>query len=106
MRGRAEREMGPPVELAMDVVRKRWKASVLLELGDGNLRFGELHARLPVVAHKVLTEVLRELAVDGLVTRNPLPGRTRHVQYALTDEGATLLPIMRALRAWRTDRAS
>lgn len=106
MRGSRERETGPPVELALDVVRKRWKASVLLELGDGNLRFGELHARLPVVAHKVLTEVLRELAADGLVARNPLPGRTRHVQYALAEEGATLLPILRALLGWRTDRAS
>lgn len=104
MRATRQRDLNPPIEAALDLVRKRWKASVLLELGEGNLRFGELHTRLPPVAHKVLTEVLRELESDGLVARNARPGRSRYVDYALTETGAALLPVLHALRIWRVER--
>ena len=104
MGGARQRDLTPPVEAALDAVRKRWKASVILELDDTNLRFGELHSRLPNVAHKILTEVLRELEADGLLVRNARPGRTRYVEYALTASGAAMLPILHALRAWRTEQ--
>jgi len=94
---------GAPVEGALDVVRKRWKASVVLELAEGGLRFGVLHARLPTVSHKVLTEVLRELEADGLVSRAVLPGRRKHVSYGLTPAGDKLVPILRALGEWSGD---
>jgi DNA-binding HxlR family transcriptional regulator len=89
-----------PVEGALEVVRKRWKASVVLELSGGGLRFGELHARLPSVSHKVLTEVLRELEADGLLSRIVLPGPRKHVSYGLTPSGVKLVPILRALGEW------
>ena len=89
-----------PVEMALDVVRKRWKASVLLELAGGGLRFGELHARLPAVSHKVLTEVLRELVTDRMLARAARPGRRKHVTYSLTPSGMSLVPVLRALEAW------
>lgn len=89
-----------PVEGALDVVRKRWKPSVVLELAAGGLRFGELHARLPSVSHKVLIEVLRELEADGLLVRAVLPGRRKHVSYGLTPSGVQLVPILQALGEW------
>lgn len=75
----------------------------MLELAGGGLRFGELHARLPSVSHKVLTEVLRELEADGLLVRAVLPGRRKHVRYDLTPSGAKLVPILRALWDWSGD---
>ncbi|HEX6037265.1 helix-turn-helix domain-containing protein [Longimicrobium sp.] len=95
-----------PVESALDVVRKRWKASVLLELAGGGLRYGELHARLSSVPYKVLTEVLRELESDGLLARFVKPGHRKHVEYGITPSGAQLVPILRALGEWRENSVS
>ena len=100
MDGQRRGKGGAPVEGALDVVRKRWKASVVLELAEGGMRFGELHGRLPAVSHKVLTEVLRELEADGLLSRTVLPGRRKAVAYGLTPSGAKLVPILRALGEW------
>ena len=98
-RQHADRD-APAVESALDAVRKRWKASVMLELAGGGLRFGELHSRLPSVSHKVLTEVLRELEADGLLVRSVLPSRRKHVSYGLTPLGVQLVPILHALGEW------
>ncbi|HEX8430971.1 MAG TPA: helix-turn-helix domain-containing protein [Longimicrobium sp.] len=88
------------MEDALDFVRKRWKASVVLALASGCLRFGELHASLPTVAHKVLSEVLREMAADGLIVRSVRAERRKHVEYSLTSAGEALLPVLQALNAW------
>ena len=101
MDGRRRGNGGPPVEGALDTVRKRWKPSVVLALAEGGLRFRELHRRLPDgVSDKVLTEVLREMESDGLLSRQVLPGRSKHVTYGLTPPGLKLVPILRALGEW------
>lgn len=98
MEGR-RRNGGAPVESALDLVRKRWKASVVLELAGGGLRYGQLQAQLSV-PHKVLTEVLRELESDGLLVRAVRPFQRKHVTYGLTPSGLKLVPILRALEEW------
>jgi DNA-binding HxlR family transcriptional regulator len=101
MEARRRGNRGPPVEGALDAVRKRWKPSVLLALAEGALRFRELHRRLPEgVSDKVLTEVLRELESDGLLARRVVPGSRKHVSYGLTPPGVHLVPILRALGEW------
>ena len=99
------RNGGAPVESALDAVRKRWKASVILELAGGGLRYGELHTRLSV-PHKVLTEVLRELESDSLLVRAVRPGQRKHVTYGLTPSGTKLVPILRALAEWSVNSDS
>jgi DNA-binding HxlR family transcriptional regulator len=96
------RNGGAPVESALDPVRKRWKASVVLELAGGALRYAELQSRL-AVPHKVLTEVLRELESDALLVRAVRPFQRRHVTYGLTATGLKLVPILRALEEWRVN---
>ncbi|MBY4638982.1 helix-turn-helix transcriptional regulator, partial [Gluconacetobacter entanii] len=79
----------------------KWKALILYHLfEDGVLRFGELRRRLPNVTQRMLTNQLRELEADGLVSRTVFPEVPPHVEYALTDLGKTLEPVIKALKTW------
>ena len=69
-------------------------------LADGPSRFGELRARVGGVTPKVLTQTLRSMERDGLVTRTQLPGVPPRVDYELTDLGRSLQAPIDALRTW------
>ncbi|HMS02922.1 MAG TPA: helix-turn-helix domain-containing protein [Gemmatimonadaceae bacterium] len=89
-----------PVELALDVIGGKWKMPILWRLKDRAWRYGELHRDLGTVNHKMLTQQLRELERDGLVTRTVFPVVPPHVEYALTALGASAIPCIEVLRAW------
>lgn len=91
-----------PVEAALDVIGGKWKPLILWHLGDGVKRFSELQRELPGVNAKMLTRQLRELEGDGVVRRTVYPEVPPRVEYAVTEFGRTLLPIMEALCAWGT----
>lgn len=88
------------VEAAAGVLRGRWKLSILWCLGAGPRRFNALAAALPSVTPKVLTERLRELERDGVVTRRSERSGPKHVEYELSPAGRSLLPALEALDAW------
>lgn len=87
----------------MSRLRKRWKPAVLWELSHGRQRFSQLQNRIPQVAHKVLIDTLRELEADGLVSREQIP--SRHVEYALTELGESLRPILSLMDRWGRTQA-
>lgn len=89
-----------PVELALDVIGGKWKMPILWRLKDRVWRYGELHKDLGTVNHKMLTQQLRELERDGLITRTVYPVVPPHVEYALTPLGASAIPCIEVLRAW------
>jgi DNA-binding HxlR family transcriptional regulator len=89
-----------PVRAALDVIRGRWKPSLLYELKDGPKRFSELHAALAGITPQTLTVQLRQLAADGVVSRTVYPEIPARVDYALTEFGATLSRVMDELEAW------
>ncbi|MFA4825922.1 MAG: helix-turn-helix domain-containing protein [Methanoregula sp.] len=89
-----------PVEAALDVIGGKWKPLILWHLGDNVVRFGELQKGLPGVNAKMLTKQLRELENDGVIKRTIYPEVPPRVEYAITDFGKTLLPIMVALCNW------
>jgi DNA-binding HxlR family transcriptional regulator len=91
-----------PVEAALDVIGGKWKPLILWHLCDGVKRFSELQRELPGVNAKMLTRQLRELEGDGVVRRTVYPEVPPRVEYAVTEFGRTLLPIMEALCAWGT----
>jgi DNA-binding HxlR family transcriptional regulator len=64
------------------------------------LRFNELQKGLPGVNTKMLTKQLRELEGDGVITRTVYPEVPPRVEYAITDFGRTLIPILLALCNW------
>lgn len=89
-----------PVEAALDVIGGKWKPLILWALGDDVLRFSELQRELPGVNTKMLTKQLRELEEDGVITRTVYPEVPPRVEYAITDFGKTLIPILQALCNW------
>jgi DNA-binding HxlR family transcriptional regulator len=89
-----------PVEAALDVIGGKWKPLILWALGDNVMRFGELQKGLPGVNAKMLTKQLRELEKDGVITRTIYPEVPPRVEYAITDFGKTLIPILHALCNW------
>jgi DNA-binding HxlR family transcriptional regulator len=64
-----------PVKAAVDVIGGKWKPLILRELKDGPRRFGELRRAIPGVRHKVLTEQLRQLENEDIVTRTFTPAK-------------------------------
>jgi DNA-binding HxlR family transcriptional regulator len=89
-----------PVEAALDVIGGKWKPLILWALGDNVLRFSELQKGLPGVNTKMLTKQLRELEQDGIISRTVYPEVPPRVEYAITDFGRTLIPILEALCTW------
>jgi len=89
-----------PVKSALDVIGGKWKPSILRELKDQPRRFGELRRALPGVRHKVLTEQLRQLEQEGILSHTVLPGKIVQSEYRLTPYGETLRPALNALAEW------
>ncbi|WNV87296.1 helix-turn-helix domain-containing protein [Umezawaea sp. Da 62-37] len=94
-----------PVELAVDVVGGKWRTVILAHLKEGVHRYGELRRRMPDVSEKMLVQRLRELQEAGLVERVEYDGTPLKVEYRLTEEGASLGPVLQALYDWGTGRA-
>ncbi|MFQ6539198.1 MULTISPECIES: winged helix-turn-helix transcriptional regulator [Aphanothece] len=87
-------------EVALRVIQGRWKLLILRELIQAVRRFSDLHKALPGVSQKVLTAQLRELEADGVLSRTIHPEVPPRVDYALTDLGRELLPVLDGLHAW------
>lgn len=84
----------------------KWTAMVVLCLEAGPRRFSELKVPLRAVTPKVLTQTLRAMQRDGLVTRTAYDENPPRVEYALTPLGRSLLTLIDAARAWSRDRKS
>ncbi|MFZ6742146.1 winged helix-turn-helix transcriptional regulator [Undibacterium sp. JH2W] len=92
-----------PVKTTADVISGKWKALVLYYLKDGPIRFGQLKRLTQGASHKVLTEQLRELEMDGVVQRVETLGKTLKVEYSLSEYGQTLAPILSLMAKWGAD---
>lgn len=91
-----------PVEAALEATGGKRKPLILWHLCDETKRFSELQRELPGVNAKMHTKQLQELEGDGIVWRTVYPEMPPRVEYAVTEFGRTLLPIMEALCAWGT----
>ena len=89
-----------PVELTLDVIGGKWKPLILWELRGGARRFNALQEQVPGIAHKVLTEQLRDLERADIIARTQQPRGARHVEYKLSDFGRTLRPALDAMAKW------
>jgi DNA-binding HxlR family transcriptional regulator len=84
-------------------VGDKWASLVIQVLADGPVRFSELRTMVSVVTPKVLTQTLRTLERDGLVTRKVFAQVPPRVDYELTELGHSLLEPLTALRRWAED---
>lgn len=91
---------GCAVEGALSVIDGKWKGVILYHLFEGDLRFNEMRRKIPNVTQRMLTNQLRELEADGLVTRTVFPVVPPKVIYSLSERGRTLRPVIMALKDW------
>jgi DNA-binding HxlR family transcriptional regulator len=89
-----------PAEVTLGVIGGRWKVLILYHLFGGTKRFSELQRALPGVTQKMLTQQLREMERDGIVSRTVFPQVPPRVEYALTPRGETLKPVVKAMCQW------
>lgn len=93
---------GCPVETAMTLIGNKWKIFVLRELLTGTKRFSELRRSITSISQKVLTQNLRSMEKDGLITREVFAEVPPRVEYRLSDLGDTLRPVIDVLWDWGT----
>lgn len=90
-----------PVRAALDVIRGRWKPSILFELNSGPRRFSDLQAALRGITAQALSLQLRQLEADGVVARTVFADEVPvRVEYSLTDDGRALSGVMDQLEQW------
>ena len=89
-----------PTRHALDRIADKYTVLVIIFLQDRPRRFGELQRMITGISQKMLTQTLRSLERDGLVTRTVYPEVPPRVEYALTPLGQTLIEPLAALRGW------
>ncbi len=86
-----------PVDLTLQIVGGRWKGIVIWNLREEKKRFSELKRILVTINDKMLSQVLKELEEQGVVSRKVCEVVPPKVEYSLTEEGKKLLPIMQSM---------
>jgi DNA-binding HxlR family transcriptional regulator len=89
-----------PSRTSLARIANKWTAMVVIALAPGRMRFGDLRTTVDGISGKVLTETLRDLERDGLVTRHVYGEVPPRVEYELTTLGHTLFAPLRALARW------
>jgi DNA-binding HxlR family transcriptional regulator len=91
---------GCPTRQVMSTIGDKWSSLLVNALADGARRHGELARTVAGVSQKMLTQTLRTLERDGLVTRSITPTVPVRVDYELTDLGQSLVPVLQQLKHW------
>ena len=86
-----------PMRAAMGAIGGKWSLIILYWLDGAPRRFNELQRLVPDISHKVLTEVLRTLEDEGLITRTTSVGQ---VEYAISPHGRSVRPLIDAIHDW------
>jgi DNA-binding HxlR family transcriptional regulator len=89
-----------PVTATLSVIGGRWKPILIWTLSNGGRRFGQLATIISGISRKILTEQLRELEESGLVIRTQYNETPPRVEYALSEKGKSLKPVMKAMSIW------
>ena len=89
-----------PTRLVLGRLADKWTVLVVGQLARGTRRFGELRREIMGISPKVLTQTLRALERDGILTRRVYASVPPKVEYALTPLGRTLIDLVEAIRGW------
>ena len=89
-----------PVATTVQLIGNKWKLLILRNLMMRPWRFNEMLRSIPGLSQKVLTDNLRALEADGLITRTVYPEVPPRVEYVLSELGETLRPVFSALENW------
>ncbi len=89
-----------PVATTVALIGSKWKLLIIRNLLTRPWRFNELKRDLEGISQKVLTDSLRSMEEDGLITRTVYPEVPPRVEYALSDLGRSLKPILDSMVEW------
>ena len=89
-----------PVATAVSLIGGKWKLMILRDLKSRPWRFNELQKSLDGISQKVLTDNLRSLETDGIITRTVYAEVPPRVEYALSPLGESMRPILNSMQAW------
>ena len=89
-----------PVATTVALIGSKWKLLIIRNLLARPWRFNELKKDLEGISQKVLTDSLRSMEADGIITRTVYPEVPPRVEYALTELGKSRKPILDSMRAW------
>jgi DNA-binding HxlR family transcriptional regulator len=89
-----------PVATTVALIGSKWKLLIIRNLLARPWRFNELKKDLEGISQKVLTDSLRSMEEDGLITRTVYPEVPPRVEYALSDLGQSLKPILDSMCEW------
>ena len=89
-----------PVATTVQLIGSTWKLLILRNLLQRPWRFNELKKSLEGISQKVLTDSLRSMEADGIITRTVFPEVPPRVEYALSDLGQSMRPIIKVLEDW------
>lgn len=93
-----------PLEYALSRVGGKWKLRILWRLGQssesGGLRYGDLKEKIPGITDMMFSQSLKDLTAQGLIQRTQFQEIPPRVEYALTPEGSSLLPVIASLYDW------
>ncbi len=95
---------------ALEIIGRRWTGAILRALLAGRTRFNEIGSTVPGLSDRLLSERLKELETQGVITRTVTPSTPVRIEYALTPMGEALMPVVAAVaewaETWLTDRAA
>lgn len=95
-----------PIEYTLEVIGGKWKMLIIYQLMIGKVkRYGELKKNIAGITHKMLSSQLKDLEDHGIILRNEYHQIPPKVEYSLTPEGATLLPILGMMYNWGVKKA-
>lgn len=89
-----------PVATTVSLIGSKWKLLIMRNLLVRPWRFNELQKSLDGISQKVLTDSLRSMESDGIITRTVYPEVPPRVEYALSELGESMRPIIKSMEAW------
>ena len=100
MKTKAELLPECPVATTVALIGSKWKLLILRNLLQRPWRFNELQKSLDGISQKVLTDSLRSMEADGIITRTVYPEVPPRVEYALSETGESMRPIIQSMERW------
>lgn len=89
-----------PVATTVSLIGSKWKLLIIRNLLVRPWRFNELQKNLEGISQKVLTDSLRSMESDGIITRTVYPEVPPRVEYALSALGESMRPIIKSMEEW------
>ncbi len=92
-----------PVATTVQLIGSKWKLLIIRNLLARPWRFNELRKDLEGISQKVLTDSLRSMEEDGIITRTVYPEVPPRVEYSLSELGESMRPVIKVMEQWGVD---